>query len=193
MNDLLIRRATVKDLHGLLDLYEAAQRWLKEQGSDQWSNNSRDKMRPRFMRSIHQGECYVAEDDGTLVGMVTVDDFADPEFWRPEDRPAAALYVHRMVVDRNRSGQNIGGALLDWAAKVAASKGRRWLRLDAWRTNDALHRYYERQGFIPVRVVELAHRGSGALFQRPVGDMASGGGSSGSPQTTRGQRLSPGT
>ncbi|MEU5725052.1 GNAT family N-acetyltransferase [Micromonospora sp. NPDC047738] len=67
------------------------------------------------------------------------------------------------------AGRNIGGALLDWAARVAASRGCRWLRLDAWRTNEALHRYYERQGFSPIRVVELAHRGSGALFQRPTG------------------------
>ncbi|WP_443189971.1 GNAT family N-acetyltransferase [Micromonospora sp. CB01531] len=51
--------------------------------------------------------------------------------------------MHRMIVDRASAGRNIGGALLDWATKAAASKGCRWFRLDAWRTNEALHRYYE--------------------------------------------------
>jgi GNAT superfamily N-acetyltransferase len=171
MTDLRIRRATVDDVKGLLDLYEAARRWLIGRGIDQWANNTREKMHPRFMQSIAQGECYVAEDDGGLVGMVTVDEYADPEFWRAEDQPADALYVHRMVVDRSRAGKEIGAALLEWSAKLAASKGRRWLRLDAWRTNAALHRYYQRQGFAPVRIVELAHRGSGALFQRHVGSI----------------------
>lgn len=168
MSELRIRLATAADAQELLDLYEAAQRWLIGQGTNQWANNTRKKMRPRFMRSIEQGECYVAEDEGGLVGMVTVDEYADPEFWRPEDQPAAALYVHRMVVDRSRAGMGIGAALLDWSSNVAASKGRRWLRLDAWRANAALHRYYQSQGFALVRVVELAHRGSGALFQRRV-------------------------
>ncbi|MEV6811820.1 GNAT family N-acetyltransferase [Micromonospora sp. NPDC051296] len=168
MSELRIRAATAGDVQQLLDLYEDAQQWLIGQGTDQWANNTREKMHPRFMRSIEQGECYIAENDAGLVGMVTVDEYADPEFWRPEDQPGAALYVHRMVVDRASAGRGIGGALLNWAAKVAASKGRRWLRLDAWRTNPALHGYYERQGFTPVRVAELAHRGSGALFQRSV-------------------------
>jgi hypothetical protein len=30
--------------------------------------------------------------------MITVDDFADAEFWGSGDRPSDALYVHRMVV-----------------------------------------------------------------------------------------------
>jgi GNAT superfamily N-acetyltransferase len=168
MTELRIRAATTADVQRLLDLYESTQRWLIEQGTDQWANNTREKMHPRLMRSIEQGECYVAEDDTGLVGMVTVDEYADPEFWQPEDQPTDALYVHRMVVDRAKAGRKTGAALLDWAAKVAASKGRRWLRLDAWRTNTALHGYYRSQGFTPVRVVELPHRGSGALFQRCV-------------------------
>jgi hypothetical protein len=40
------------------------------------------------------------------------------------------------------------------------------LRLDAWRTNEALHAYYRKAGFQHVRTVEYPHRGSGALFQR---------------------------
>jgi GNAT superfamily N-acetyltransferase len=73
-----------------------------------------------------------------------------------------------MVVDRLAAGQGVGGQLLDWAERLAASRGCTWLRLDAWRTNAPLHAYYQRQGFDPVRVVDLSHRGSGALFQRRV-------------------------
>ena len=168
MSEVQIRPAGIDDTDRLVTLYHDAQRWLADNGSDQWARNTSEKTRAKFTRSIEHGECFVAESGGELIGMITVDDYADPEFWRPEDDPTTALYVHRMVVDRAMAGRNVGGLLLDWAAKITASRGRRWLRLDAWRTNTALHKYYERQGFTPVRTVELNHRGSGALFQRRV-------------------------
>lgn len=110
----------------------------------------------------------MATSGDAVIGTITVDDFADPEFWSATDSPESALYVHRMVVDRGVKGRNIGGALLDAAADIAKAGNRRWLRLDAWRTNSALHKYYERQGFVRVRTVNLAHPGSGALFQKEV-------------------------
>ena len=152
----------------LVRMYQAARQWLAEMGSDQWAGNTEEKARRNITCSVKRGECYLAEIDGRPVGMITVDDYADPEFWRPDDQPETALYVHRMVVDRSASGANVGGKLLDWANGIAAARGRRWLRLDAWRTNLQLHAYYERQGFNVVRMVDLNHRGSGALFQRSV-------------------------
>jgi hypothetical protein len=71
-----------------------------------------------------------------------------------------------MIVPRRAAGDDIGGRLLDWTSDLAVSTARRWLRLDAWKTNIALHGYYERHGFAHVRTVSLPHRGSGALFQR---------------------------
>jgi GNAT superfamily N-acetyltransferase len=164
--DLHIRLAAESDLEPLLALYESTRLWLVSLGSDQWSANTPDRMRDRFLTSIHDGHCYVAESDGRLVATVTVDNFADPEFWTDDDAPDDALYVHRMIVDRQTAGNDLGAALLDWAANLAAENGKRWLRLDAWRTNTKLHRYYERQGFSRTRIVSLPHRGSGALFQR---------------------------
>ena len=169
MSDVIIRLASMADLAKLMGFFQEAQRWLAERGSDQWAVNTPERTRAKLTHSIRHDECYVAELDGEPIGMMTLDEFADPEFWRPEDQPDDALYLHRMVVDRSAAGNNIGGKLLDWAESVASTKGKRWLRLDAWRTNAPLHAYYKGQGFDPVRVVNLSHRGSGALFQRHVG------------------------
>jgi GNAT superfamily N-acetyltransferase len=90
--------------------------------------------------------------------------------WQPNQPrvPTRASTVD--AIDRGVcfAGTDIGGRLLDWAGDLAASAGRRWLRLDAWKGNTALHRYYERHGFTHVRTVDLWHRGSGSLFQRPT-------------------------
>lgn len=170
MSQISVRRATHDDLDCLVRMYQATQRWLAEKGSDQWATNTKEKVRNRITSSIARGECYVAVDGDTPVGMITVDGYADPEFWHPADKPDDALYLHRMVVDRSAAGKNVGRMLLDWAERIAASRGKPLLRLDAWRTNTALHAYYRGQGFDAVRVVDLSHRGSGALFERRVRD-----------------------
>ncbi|WP_307242355.1 GNAT family N-acetyltransferase [Catenuloplanes indicus] len=155
-------------MDALVEIYQAAQRWLAQQGSDQWAKNSEARVRGIFEDAINRGGCLVAEESGRVVGTATVDEYADPEFWQPEDGPEDALYVHRMVIDREASGRNIGGQLLDFAESLAVDHERKWLRLDAWRTNEKLHDYYRKQGFTHIRTVELPHRGSGALFQRQV-------------------------
>jgi GNAT superfamily N-acetyltransferase len=126
---------------------------------------------PEDHRAQHRGrgQCWLVEEGGRAIGTVTIDDCADEEFWRPEDDPDNALYLHRMVTIREVAGREIGSALLDWASRRAASLGKRWVRLDAWRSNSGLYRYYTERGFELVRTVELPHRTSGALFQRQAG------------------------
>jgi GNAT superfamily N-acetyltransferase len=80
----------------------------------------------------------------------------------------AALYAHKVTVDRAYGGQGLGAELLDWAGTRAADEGADWLRVDVWTTNERLQHDYLRQGFTYVRTVVLPHNPSGALFQRPA-------------------------
>lgn len=86
--------------------------------------------------------------------------------------PKSALYVHRLSVTGDAYGTSLGAATRVWAADQAARARKTWLRLDGWRTNTGLHNYYRRQGFVDVRPVSLPWRGSGARFQRSVGQRA---------------------
>lgn len=165
MTDLHIRPARPDELHTVEALLIEASEWLASRGINQWQFPPH---RDRIMRALDHGEVFLAEADGRPVATFQVDDHADPEFWTAEDEPGDALYVHRMAVIRDFSGSGIGGKLLDWASERAAAVGKAWLRLDAWKDNPDLHRYYESQGFTLIRVIDLPHRGSGALFQRHV-------------------------
>jgi len=159
--------ASATDEDVVRKLQDEAIDWLRGLGTDQWQD-----LRPgrhgtgRSLReAIARGEVFLARDAGHVVGTLTLDTFADPEFWGPRDDPNDALYIHRMVVARAAGGRDVGGRMIDWALARAAADGKRWLRLDAWRSNTGLHAYYLRHGFTHVRTVDLPHRGSGALFQ----------------------------
>jgi GNAT superfamily N-acetyltransferase len=109
-------------------------------------------------RTAANGTCWlVTTGDGRIVGTITAESEADP-YWLPSDDPDDALYIHRMVVDSSARGSELGSALLDWAARRARQAGKSWLRLDAWKSNPALHKYYLDRGF---RLVETMPRTPG--------------------------------
>jgi ribosomal protein S18 acetylase RimI-like enzyme len=166
---LTIRKAEPSDLPAVAALQAETIAWLASKGLDQWQpGQPRVPNLTNALKAIELGACYLAYIGAELVGTITVDDHADTEFWTPDDCRDEALYIHRMIVARRFAGRDLGRDLLDWAEELASRSGRRWLRLDAWKTNPALHRYYESQGFKHVRTINLPHRGSGALFERPV-------------------------
>jgi DNA-binding GntR family transcriptional regulator/GNAT superfamily N-acetyltransferase len=164
----VIRQASEEDLSVVRELWEHAAEWLRKRGIDQWQYPPREE---RIAENIRAGECWIVEDEGVPIGTITMDSFADPDFWTAEEAEEPSLYVHRMVVRRDASGLELGSAMLDWASEQAAARGVHWLRLDAWRDNGDLQAYYTARGFTHVRTVEVDGRGSGALFQRPAGDV----------------------
>lgn len=165
MTKLDIRPALPDELELVEGLLSGASDWLASRGIDQWQYPPHTD---RIGQALLRGEVFLAFADGQPIATLQVDTAADPEFWMPEDKPEAALYVHRMAVRREAAGMGVGGMLLDWAAEQAAAAGKTCLRLDAWKDNPGLHHYYERAGFTLIRVVDLPHRRSGALFQRPT-------------------------
>ncbi|WP_392965535.1 GNAT family N-acetyltransferase [Streptomyces sp. LN245] len=165
MRDLLIRAGRPDELGMVEALLRGASEWLASRGIDQWQYPPH---RDRITTALQQGVCFLVFEDGEPIATFQVDDFADPEFWTPDDEPKNALYMHRMAVSRRAAG-GIGGTILDWASARAAAQGKQWLRLDAWKDNEELHRYYKGASFTLVRIVDLPHRRSGALFQRSTG------------------------
>jgi ribosomal protein S18 acetylase RimI-like enzyme len=177
LHPLTLRRAEPADLRGVLALLADTAGWLHRRGLRQWP---REGFGPdRIMPLIEERVLYLLDDelraldpDGREMPVATIalDRHADPEFWTEDDDPDAALYVHKLAVARPWSGSGLGDALLDWAGATAYGAGLPWLRLDCAKHNEGLQRYYRRRGFRHVRTVDLPHRASGALFERPAAD-----------------------
>lgn len=159
--------ASESDSDTVRRIIEDASSWLATLGTDQWQY-------PPNMDRIHGAiaaeTLYLVREipQGTPVGTITLSANADPDFWESFDDPSAALYVNRMAVVRARAGKGIGALMLNWASSQAKRQGKRWLRLDVWRSNTRLQDYYRSQGFELVRVVVKPWRKSGALFQCEV-------------------------
>ncbi|MEV4568356.1 GNAT family N-acetyltransferase [Nonomuraea sp. NPDC049419] len=178
LHPLSLRRAEPADLPGVLTLLADTAEWLYMRGVRQWPRGGfgPERIEPliseRVLYLLDDELRYLDPDEAAPpVATIALDDHADPEFWQPADDPGAALYIHKLAVARPWSGSGLGDALLDWACSMAYASGLPWLRLDCAKSNPRLQDYYRSRGFRHVRTVDLPHRSSGALFQRPSEDV----------------------
>jgi GNAT superfamily N-acetyltransferase len=162
MQALTIRRANKADVDTVATMWNRSAEWLKSIDSDQWQYPVKME---NIEAAVKTESCWLVIREDLPIGTITLDTNAEPQYWHPTDGPANALYIHRMVVEGTERGSELGSAMLDWAGERAIATGREWIRLDAWRSNKALHQYYMARGFELVRVVEDPS-GSGVCLQR---------------------------
>ncbi|WP_411078317.1 GNAT family N-acetyltransferase [Streptomyces sp. cmx-10-25] len=144
-----------------------AEGWLAAAGIDQWQNpQTREPALKKWLADIEAGRTWVVEDEAVLATVTLAP--ADMDFWRPSDDPESGLYVAKLITSRSAKGRSLGGRLLDWVGSQARAQGKRWVRLDCWRDNLTLQRFYLNEGFTHVRTEAPAHRLSGWMGQRPA-------------------------
>jgi len=156
---LQVQQAVSADVDDIAALWTQASDWLASIGTSQWQY----PVRTHAIRAeVAAGEVWIVREGGRLLASVTLEADDDSGLWAPSEGPA--LYVHRLVVARDGRPNDLGAAMLDWAARRARRQCRPWLRLDAWTTNSDLHKYYVDRGFRHLRTDETVQ--SGALFER---------------------------
>ncbi|MBE8478276.1 GNAT family N-acetyltransferase [Streptomyces justiciae] len=145
-----ITLAVPEDLPKLLAFRQEAAGWLSKLGSDQWS---RPYPADHLLATIESGTVFMLRDGDATVGTITLTPDPEEGLWTEQELSEPSFFINKLTVARTHAGQNLGGRLLDWAGDRAFRASAKWLRLDAWTTNEALQRYYLDQGFEYVRTV----------------------------------------
>jgi GNAT superfamily N-acetyltransferase len=168
-------RARPHDLGAVSALLREASLWLRTKHTDQWAEDwpSEDSRRERVRAAIRAGRTWIAW--GAVLPAATVT--ASPNhhgIWPEENRRDLAVYVRRLVVSRKYAGLGLGAQLLDWAGRRADRQyGARWIRVDVWTTNTALHEYYRNQGFEFCGFCQtITDYPAAALFQKRTDEIA---------------------
>ncbi|MDN3353059.1 GNAT family N-acetyltransferase [Actinomadura sp. DC4] len=163
-----IRRATPGEHSLVIDLIEEASDWLRAKKTDQWADpwptrNDRDA---RVLAGLERGETWLVWDGRAPAATMTICQEPIPHVWGKSGR-GDAVYVHRLVVGRAYAGHDLGGVMIDWAVqRELRTRPVEWVRVDVWTTNEGLHAYYRRQGFIRCGTCADPKYPSGALFQK---------------------------
>lgn len=141
-----IRAASIGDLNSVLTLISDVIVHLRSQGIDQW--DTLYPTREVVQDDIARGRLFIYPDDGSPVGIVSLDDQQPSEYrsvgWTIPGRP---LVVHRLAVHPANQGRGIACSLMRYAEETAAEEGFDAMRLDAFEENPAAVALYDRLGY----------------------------------------------
>jgi len=168
--------ATLKHQDAVFGLIEEARTWLSTfKETDQWEIPwpTEEARVARVLAGLRNGKTWIVWHGDIPAATVTIANQANPRVWsKPEstcDLNERAVYVHRLITARNYAGLGLGEELIDWAGLRGRRKHRaKWIRIDVWTSNEALHGYYLKRGFEPCGNCADPTYPSGALFQKPV-------------------------
>ena len=160
-----MRLAETDDLPAVVDTLNEAGGRLALRGLDQWGHNWMPSERMAVM--IDRKEVYVAISAGQIIATVALAEDPGP-FWTPEERAERVIYMGKLA-RRNDAPPGVGKWIMNvWVPGWAWEAGYSIVRLDAWRTNPALHDFYRLRGWRYVRTETVPGNKSGALFERPA-------------------------
>lgn len=169
-----IRLARPDEIDVVLGLIDRAADWLRAKDTTQWAKPwpSEEGRWKRVNEALASAETWLLFDGQDAIGTVSIKLDGHEELWTSEERATQAVYLHRLVIDREYAGIGLGAELIDWAARKGASRLQfaELVRIDVWTDNHALHEYYCRQGFKDVDIRGTKdNTPSGALFQKAIG------------------------
>ena len=145
LGPLLLETARPEELPIVMGILDECAAWLHGRGIAQWVLPQPPHEWEKMRRQIALGHVSLArlEADRSLVGTLRIE-WEDP-FW--DDYSDVAGYVHALAIRSHVRGHGLGVSLLQWAQGQIADRGRPYIRLDCWKENAPLCRYYENLGF----------------------------------------------
>jgi GNAT superfamily N-acetyltransferase len=173
---LHVRPARESDLKVILYFIEEAADWLRAKGIDQWNSPwpNETERDARVKRGLEAERTWIVEDDGIPIATISARPDANPDLWTKSEQGDPAVYVSRLVVSRTYAGLGVGSELVNWVGMWARKQyGARWIRIDVWTTNIALHSYYQKEGFRFLKFCDDVAYPSAALFQRSTAGIRS--------------------
>lgn len=163
------RLATAEDIPAIMKIVEQAQRFLLDNGVDQWTNGYPDEA--EFLRDMEKGGCYVACENGAIAGVATL--LLEPEPAYPKIEQGKwltaddALYgvVHRSAVSSDFRGRGVFKSFMAFFEQLCREKGAVSLRVDTHRDNAVMRSALLKLGYSYCGRVEIKYKpGYGAMW-----------------------------
>ena len=141
---MLIRKSTYKDLDAIMDIYDSARRFMRENGNaTQWWDGYPPK--DLIKSDIDSGVGYVAEEDGEVVAAFAFfENYTDPTYlniyngeWLNDEVYGV---IHRIAVKYN--GRGIAASCINYCAARSEN-----LKIDTHKDNLPMQRLLEKCGF----------------------------------------------
>lgn len=158
--DFTVKKAIPEDLDAIAALYAAACDYLQDKPCNPNWRKDIFPARENAEEALTEGTLYAAWDGGTLVGSIVLNTNPSAERTGEEDTlsggtDADIFYVHLVAVHPEHLRRGVSGAMLDFTAKEAASRGAKAVRLYVWTENTPAIRAYEKSGYVRLAKADI--------------------------------------
>ncbi len=137
----MITVATLPDLPVIYRLFEEAIEFQRNNNYIGWKNFDKAFL----AQDVNAGLLYKIVNDEKIIGIFSIC-FTDPLIWREKEK-GEALYLHRIVANRQLIKEPVFKIVLNWARNFAPERSRRLIRMDTWAGNKKIIGYYMSYGF----------------------------------------------
>ena len=152
---MIIRKATIADLDGIMRMYNSCVKGMIANGIDQW-----DETYPNaefITEDIISKTYYITIENGIIIGGITIDQNQDKTYlamdWK--DKSDSFLVVHRLAVRSEFWKNGIGKSLMLFTENLATEKGLKSIRLDTYSGNPKTMDFYLRLGYSKLGYIHL--------------------------------------
>ncbi len=146
-----IRQAKESDLPVLLEMFDEARAYMRANGNrEQWQGGYPQKS--LILQDIRQGNCYVCQETGEILGVFSYFEQPDPTYARiyegswKKDGPYGT--IHRIAVRAHRKG--VAGFCFAYCFARCGN-----LRADTHKDNIPMQKALEKNGFQPCGIIYL--------------------------------------
>ena len=145
---MIYRLAANEDLDQMMAMVDQAKASFKARGIDQWQKGEPD--REGLAAGAAKGQIRVLEEDGRVIGMITLLEGRDPSYAKIDgawlnDRPYVGF--HRVCVAEDLKGRGIAARLFS---------GYDDIRIDTHPDNRSMQRALDKSGYRPCGLIRLS-------------------------------------
>lgn len=148
MSEIRIKQAKTEDFPVIENILLDTVNWLNEMEQPLWGTV--EVSWDALSKNYQIGDFYIAYSDGKPSGCMALVDY-DPFFW-PKVKKGESLFIHKLAVTKTARKSGVADALMDFFKKQGSERGVKTLRLDTHALRPKLRAFYERHGFVFVKV-----------------------------------------
>jgi GNAT superfamily N-acetyltransferase len=174
---LTIRPAVPEDIPAVADMLEQVIEYLHLSGHNYPNWHHGKYPTPAVpAAALARGDLYVAQQDGEIIGTVTVNALQAPQYsdmpWRVEALPEKVRVIHTLATRPTARGLKLSRRLLAYAEELALRQGAVVMRLDTFHQNAPARHIYEDMGYVLIGYVNFSDiRPEGepyAIYEKPL-------------------------
>lgn len=158
---LTIRPAVPQDVPAVAEMLEEVIEHLHRSGKNYPNWHHGKYPTPAVpAAALARGDLYVVEQDGEIVGTVTINALQAPQYaempWRVDAAPEQVRVIHTLATRPAVRGSGLSRRLLAYAEELARRQGAVVMRLDTFHQNAPARHLYEDTGYVHIGYVNFS-------------------------------------